>query len=110
MKKKETSGLVEYVYAVYDVKAGCYFHPYFVSRDEVAIRMFADVVNDNDTIIGKHPEDFTLFKIASWYKVEGRIEPHSVHESLAVGIHLVKQAPLGFEDADEDGILKDVLY
>jgi len=54
------------IFTVYDSKAHAYLTPFFLHEDDMAIRVFSDCVNDATHQFGKHPEDYTLFKIGSW--------------------------------------------
>lgn len=52
---------------VYDGKADTYTPPHVAETNAAAIRQFAAVVNDTQhTMLSDHPEDFTLFRIASF--------------------------------------------
>lgn len=55
--------MVTRMYSVFDAKAGVYGTPFFSPQDAMAVRAFADLANDLGTLVGKHPEDFTLFTV-----------------------------------------------
>lgn len=61
--------------AVFDLKLGAYAQPFFVPSFGVAERGFADEVQNPESMISKHPEDFILFHIGEWAPEEGRITP-----------------------------------
>lgn len=48
-------------YAVYDVKACVYNTPFFMLNHGVALRAFSDWSNDSQTVIARHPEDYSLW-------------------------------------------------
>lgn len=56
------------MFAVYDLKAACYGTPFFMPREEVAVRTFSDSVNDSNpnNLWNKHPEDYSLFYIGEY--------------------------------------------
>lgn len=57
------------MFSVFDVKAAAYGTPFFMPREEMAIRAFADGVNEvgnPNNQWAKHPEDFTLFFIGTF--------------------------------------------
>jgi len=54
------------IFTIYDSKAKAYLVPFFLHEDGMAVRVFADCVNDPGHQFGKHPEDYTLFQIGSW--------------------------------------------
>lgn len=52
------------LYCVYDSKVGLYSMPFFAVSDAGAARTFSDAVAQEGTLIGKHPEDFSLIRLA----------------------------------------------
>lgn len=50
-------------YTIYDTKALSYNAPFFFSTDGQAVRALQDLASDVNTMIGKHPRDFTLFRV-----------------------------------------------
>jgi len=54
------------IFTIFDSKAKAYLTPFFLHEDGMAIRVFADCINDETHQFGKHPEDYTLFCIGSW--------------------------------------------
>lgn len=61
------------IYTIYDTKAEHYGNPVFIRTDAEARRMFGQVANDESTEIGRHPEDFLLYRIGSWDAENGKI-------------------------------------
>lgn len=59
-------------YAVFDSKAAHYNSPWFMHNDQMAIRAFADIANDNKTVIGAHPEDYTLYNIGEYDNITAK--------------------------------------
>jgi hypothetical protein len=51
------------VYAIYDVAAAIYKSPFMMRTDGEALRGFMDLSVSGENEIGKHPEQFQLFKI-----------------------------------------------
>ncbi|PWN77291.1 hypothetical protein CV717_28670 [Bacillus cereus] len=54
------------VYTIFDEKAMVYNKPFFLLNDDVCHRTMLDLVNNPETDIAKHPEDFILFKIGEY--------------------------------------------
>ncbi len=52
--------------SVYDDKAECFGHPFFTSAIGIATRMLAEWANNDQSIVGRHPEDFTLYQVGFW--------------------------------------------
>ena len=64
------------VYSIRDSKSGLFAQPFFMTTHAYAIRAFGDLANDPTTLIGKHPEDFSLYCLCQFDDVNGEfIEP-----------------------------------
>lgn len=77
------------IYTIYDVKANAYLTPFFLPTDGMATRTFSDCANDNEHQFGKHPEDYILWKIATYDDSLGTIEPLKNHEPLGKALDFV---------------------
>ncbi len=51
------------IYSIYDTASGLYSRPFFDQSDAAAKRAFQDLVIDKGHPVGKHPEDYALFRI-----------------------------------------------
>lgn len=56
-----------YVYSIFDKAVNAYMRPFFMQSDGQALRMFIDEVSKDDSELGKHPEDYSLFLIG-WFE------------------------------------------
>ena len=54
------------LFTIYDTKSETYFQPFAMMNKAMGLRQFADMANDKDTNISKHPEDYTLYHLGSW--------------------------------------------
>ena len=79
-------------FSIFDSKAGVYSTPFMMQSVGVAMRTFADIVNDPSEQMAKHPEDYTLFECADFDEDSGLFIPLSTPHSLGNGIEL-KLAP-----------------
>lgn len=61
-------------FVVRDEKSEAFAHPFFTSANGLAVRMFGDWCTDANTPLGKHPEDYTLFRVGSWDDEQARFE------------------------------------
>lgn len=50
-------------FAIFDVKSDSFSTPFFKSASGQAVRDFADLANDKNTTVGRHPEDFKLCEV-----------------------------------------------
>lgn len=58
--------------AVYDRATETYGRPFYVPHVGAAIRSFMDEANRADSEIGKHPNDYELFELASFDDATGK--------------------------------------
>lgn len=79
------------VYSVYDSKAQTYNTPFFMKQDGQALRAFIDLANDNRTDVAKHPEDYSLFLLASFDDEDGVIDPIDTPKCIAKAWELIAQ-------------------
>lgn len=84
------------VFTVYDSKIKTYLRPFYDLHVGGAVRGFQDIVNDETSVIGQHPEDFTLFHIGEFDNESCEFEMFKTPTSLGVGIHFKE----GYEDAE----------
>ena len=82
--------MIKFLYVVYDSKSETYNTPFAEITDASAIRSFAGVCKNPDTILGQHPEDFTLFRIGHYNDQTSEITPQAP-ERLATGIDVTKE-------------------
>lgn len=54
------------VYSFYDAKAQMFSVPFFLHSDGQAVRAAIDMGEDLSTRIGRHPEDFILYRIGTF--------------------------------------------
>ncbi len=75
-------------YTIFDVASGVYMRPFFSQADGQATRGFKDIATDADHEVGKHPEDYTLFRIGSFNDTTGKMEGEQL-EKLATALECV---------------------
>lgn len=71
------------IYTIYDSKAEQYGRPFYQQNHAEAIRSVTDLVNDPNTTVGRHPEDFTLFHIGEFDGDNGGLLPRAKYEAVA---------------------------
>ncbi len=77
-------------YTIYDVASGIYMRPFFSQADGQAIRGFKDIATDADHEVGKHPEDYTLFRIGTYNDTTGKLAGEDP-EKLATGLEMMAE-------------------
>lgn len=76
-------------YTLYDMKALNYSPPFYCAAHGQAVRMVMDLANDANTMVGRHPADFTLFCIGQFDDSAGLLLPNGVREHISDVIPLV---------------------
>ena len=75
-------------YTIYDVASGTYMRPFYSAADGQAIRGFKDIATDATHEVGKHPEDYTLYRIGDFNTTTGQMKGEEL-EKLATGLEMV---------------------
>lgn len=63
------------VVAVYDVAIESYGTPVYVSALGAAMRSFEDEIKSPESVMHKHPEDYSLYQLGDFDEVTGKFEP-----------------------------------
>lgn len=69
-------------YSLHDVKALSYSPPFFANNDAIARRMITDLVADPNSIPGRHPSDFKVYKIGTFDDLKGTLTPLAIMEHV----------------------------
>lgn len=76
------------IYAIYDTATGAYMRPFFMQSDGQATRAISDLVQDENHEVGKHPEDYSLFRVGIFDDNTGTLVPENP-ECLATALELL---------------------
>lgn len=74
------------IYAIRDIKAAAFAPPFFMQRDEMAIRAFSDAIKDPNHQMSRHAEDYELFHLGEFDDESGKVEPVVGPRFLANGL------------------------
>jgi hypothetical protein len=74
--------MIYYVYSVYDEKVKTFGNPFYKPTNPAAIRDFADLAKDQNTTVGRHPEDYTLYQIGEYDDQTGLMTPYEKLNNL----------------------------
>lgn len=92
--------MIQRVYSIYDIKALAYAPAFCMTTDGIAVRAFKELVDDNNTSVGRHPADFKLYCIGVFDDQRGIIEGVQPPEHVVDAISLVSiQSKLPLEEA-----------
>ncbi|AXH74608.1 MAG: nonstructural protein [Microviridae sp.] len=86
-------------YSIFDNKALCYGAPFYAPTDGSAIRSFHDLANDANSMVGRHPGDFSLYFVGVFDDNKGALVPTAPlrHVVDAVAVLDVQHNLPGFE-------------
>jgi len=59
------------IFGIFDAPAGCYRSLFPGLSVGEATRGFSDLANNSDTDVGRHPNDFALYKLGEWDDASG---------------------------------------
>lgn len=90
------------MFAVYDSKAACFFPPFTVPNEGVALRAFAEQCNDTNSQFNRFPADFTLFHIGEYDTDTGDVTAHIPHENIGCASQFVRARPVVQVVGDDD--------
>lgn len=76
------------IYSIYDTATGAYMRPFFAPADGMATRSFKDIATDATHEVGKHPEDYSLWRLGIFDDNKGTITPED-RECLCTALELV---------------------
>lgn len=74
------------IFAVYDSKVAAYAQPFHMESIGAAIRAFADTCEDPQSMLCKHPHDFTLFQIGEYDDTTGTLKDLDVKVALETAL------------------------
>ncbi len=78
-------------FSIYDEKAECFGHPFFMSAIGLATRLFTEWSNNENAPTGKNPEDFKLYEVGSWNDAQAKFETLEVPKFIGNGTDYVKK-------------------
>lgn len=80
------------LFAIYDDKVQAYTVPFAKPTVGSGIRTFDDLVNNPESDIGRHPEDYTLFLIGEYDDQTAQVTMKEPTSSLGNGRQMVRQS------------------
>lgn len=76
------------VFSVLDAKVGSFAAPFFMRSSAEALRAFHVAASDRESMISKHPEDFSLYLIGEFDDDTGALAP-CTPENLGFAVSLL---------------------
>lgn len=85
-------------YTLYDRKSLQYNMPFFAVSDGTAVRMLQDLVADTNTMPGRHPGDFVLYRCGGYDDASGALLPVTALQHIIDALAVVpRHTPLPFD-------------
>lgn len=81
--------MLHQVFSVFDSKSALYGFPYYSVSVPAGKRAFSDMCANPETLINRHPGDFTLFHIGTYDDCTGQVTPFASPESLGKAIEYI---------------------
>lgn len=84
------------MYTIRDVKTEAFHQPFYAPTDDAALRMWKQALEDETHEMGKHPEDYSLFRCGEFHQAgenAGRVYPGDLIclSSGATHLKLIKE-------------------
>lgn len=79
------------MYSIFDQKVEAYAAPFFLATDAVAIRSVGDAMSDPASALGKHPDDYALFRIGVFDDATGLILQEGPEKVVELAALVVKE-------------------
>lgn len=77
--------------SVRDAAINCFLAPFTAKSTNQAARMFGDAINDTNSEMRKHPEDYDLFVVGEFEEETGELLPRDKPELIVRGKNLVRE-------------------
>jgi len=88
---KPGGNMIYQLYAILDSKSEVYDLPMYFRTDAEACRAFGTAVHDQEHRFGKHPEDYSMWRVGSFDQTTGRLTPRDP-VNVSMGIDQVFEA------------------
>lgn len=76
------------IMSIFDVKVSAFQRPSFSPTVPAFVRACQDEVNRPDSEMGKHPEDYQIFKIGEFDDESGLLVPLTPPDMIVVAVNL----------------------
>lgn len=78
------------VYSIYDKAAQAYTSPFFLVTDAQAYRAFETEAQNQQSNIGKYPDDYVLHKVGEFDEISGLFDTHEPERMISAREILAK--------------------
>lgn len=92
-KLKEDTSMKVQAYAIFDTCSGIYEKPFFSTTDDMVKREFQDIAVSAEHPIAKHPEHYSLWRLATFDNNTGKMTDEK-NECLWQAVEAIAQAQI----------------
>lgn len=89
--EKQKSPL-QFMYCVEDVRARRFIPPFLSENNQTAVRTFAAMANNEESLINRNPEDFRLWLVGNFDPCDGQIDVLDSREFIIEAVDLFQQS------------------
>ena len=79
------------IFAARDSKLGVFMTPFFMMHQGQALRAWEEIVNDEKSVMSKHPADFALYHLGEFDDDSGTVTMLEHHALLGSALEYVKR-------------------
>jgi hypothetical protein len=90
--------MLKQIFSIFDTKAKIYLPLVAFNAEGEAVRTFADGLEDKTHPMGKHPEDYTLFRFGQFDDLTGAFTLLSAPEPVYNGLQIINNAEANNEE------------
>ena len=80
------------MFVQYDSKADAYSLPFWALTVPAGVRAFSDMALNPETLVNRHPADFTLFHVGEFNDVSGQVKMFDVKTNLGLASEFITAA------------------
>lgn len=73
------------MFMILDAKADAFNLPFCMATRGLAVREFTEQANSKESMIGRYPDDYSLYEIAEFDTQDGKISPYEVRKLIGTG-------------------------
>lgn len=81
------------IFTVYDSKVEAYMQPFFARSIGEALRNWETACNDGESMMAKHPSDYSLFQIGEFDDTNGSINILEAKKALGTAVEAKRAIP-----------------
>lgn len=86
--------MLQNTYSAFDKKAVFFLGTFLARSDSEAIRMFGDACKEPKSLLGLHPEDYSLYRLGTFDDVSGKVTCEATPFFVVEGLSCISGTPI----------------